>query len=401
MTGSRSLRVCHIITRLIVGGAQEAAIYACAYVDRDKFSSVLATGPQTGVEGDLRGLASRLGAGIIEVPSLVREIAPGRDACGLRQLRRILRALRPDIVHTHSSKAGILGRLAARREGVPVVVHTVHGWSFHDEMTPLSRAVYVRLERRAAHWTDRIITISTFHRDKGLGARVGKPWQYRTIRALNDLSRYSVDRQARSVARATLGLPLDSFVVGTVGRLSEQKDPQTWVRSASLIAARASDARFVMVGDGDLRGVTERIAAEVGIADRLLLTGLRDDAPQILPGFDVLLLTSRWEGLPLVIPQAMASGVPVVASAVDGNREVVRDGENGLLAPPSKPEALADAVLRLRNPDLAAKLVAAGHETARDFSLERTVPQLEELYTECAGEKLGSPSPCGGSPSTR
>jgi glycosyltransferase involved in cell wall biosynthesis len=122
---------------------------------------------------------------------------------------------------------------------------------------------------------------------------------------------------------------------------------------------------------------------------------LRDDVPEILPAFDVLLLASRWEGLPLVIPQAMASGVPIVATAVDGNREVLRDGENGLLAPPTCPEPLAEAVLRLRDQDLATRLAAAGHETARDFALERTIPKLEQLYAECAREKLGAPRAVG------
>jgi glycosyltransferase involved in cell wall biosynthesis len=383
----RPLRVCHIITRLIVGGAQEAAILACAYLNQDKVSSKLVTGPQTGAEGDLRGLARELDVSVVEVPSLVREIAPERDARALRQLRRIVREFQPDVVHTHSSKAGIVGRLAARRESVPAIVHTVHGWSFHEHMTPLTRAAYVRLERLAARWTDRIITVSALDRDKGLAARIGVPSQYRKIHELNDLRRYAEAEPNRAAARASLGFPLDSFVVGTVGRLSAQKDPESWVRTASRVAARHSEARFVMVGDGDLRAATERLAAELGLAERLILTGLRDDIPAILPAFDVMLLTSRWEGLPLVIPQAMASGVPIVATAVDGNREVVRHGANGLLAPPSEPAVLAENVLRLRDRTLAAHLVAAGRETARDFSLERTIPQLEDLYVECTQQK--------------
>jgi glycosyltransferase involved in cell wall biosynthesis len=395
MTGVRPLRVCHIITRLIVGGAQEAAINACAYVSKDEFVSMVVAGPQTGAEGDLRRLARQLDVPIIEVPSLVREIAPLRDARALRGLRRVLRDQRPDIVHTHSSKAGVLGRLAARLERVPVIVHTVHGWSFHEHMRPATRAAYVRLERWTAKWTDRIITVSTLDRDKGLASRVGNPSQYRIIHELNDLSRYSESEQDRSSARAALGLPRNAFVVGTVGRLSEQKDPHTWVRAAGQVALQTPDARFVMVGDGDLRGATERLGAELGLGDRLVLTGLRDDVPEILPAFDVLLLTSRWEGLPLVIPQAMASGVPIVATAVDGNREVLRDGENGLLVTPTGPEPLAEAVLKLRDAGLAARLVAAGHETARDFSLESTIPQLERLYSECAGEKLEARSAAG------
>ena len=384
------MRVCHVITRLIIGGAQEAAVNACAYVDRDAFPSVLVTGPQTGAEGDLRPLARELDVPIIELPSLVREISPRHDPRALRDLRHVLREHRPEIVHTHSSKAGLLGRRAAHREHVPVVVHTVHGWSFHDHMPGWQRTVYRQLERRAAPWTDRLVTISRLDREKGLGARIGTPAQYEVIHELNDLSRYGGRSQAS--ARDRLGLPTDAFVVGTVGRLSEQKDPETWVRAAATVAAAAPAARFVMVGDGPLRPEVGRLARELGIADRLLLTGLRDDVPELLAAFDVFLLTSRWEGLPLVIPQAMASSVPVVASTADGNREAVRHGENGLLAT-SSPDAFAAQVLSLRDRELSRRLTATAIETARDFSLERTIPQLEAVYRDCAAEKVDAITP--------
>jgi glycosyltransferase involved in cell wall biosynthesis len=398
VTSTRPVRVCHVITRLIVGGAQEAAIYASARVNQEEFTTLLVTGPQTGPEGDLRGLARDEHVPILEIPSLVREVSPLRDVRAVRSLRRAIRDWQPDVVQTHSSKAGVLGRLAARRERVPVIIHTVHGWSFHDHMSPLARTVYRGLERRAATWTDRIVTVSELDRAKGIAAGIGVAAQYRTIPPLNDLGRYTGGRDAREAGRAALGLPQDSFVVGTVGRLTKQKDPQTWVRTAALVASRAPEARFVMVGDGNLRAATERLAAGLGLGERLLLTGLRDDVPAILPAFDVLLLTSRWEGLPLVIPQAMASGVPVVATAVDGNREIVSDGADGLLAPPGEPVATADAVVRLRDPERAAGLATAGREAARDFSLERTVPRLEDLYRECVREKLPERSGPPGSP---
>jgi glycosyltransferase involved in cell wall biosynthesis len=377
------VRVVHVITRLIVGGAQEAAILACARVDRDEFESVLVIGPQTGSEGSLRPMADELGVPVVVVPDLVREIAPRRDRRALHQLRQVLRDQRPDIVHTHSSKAGVLGRRAAQREQVPAVVHTVHGWSFHDHMPRWRRAVYRRLERRAARWSDRIITISELDREKGLGAGIGTPEQYDVIHELNDLARYD-GAGAPEDARAQLGLPSDAFVVGTVGRLSEQKDPLTWIRVAAQVAEAVPAARFVMVGDGPLRPDVERRAAELGIGDALTLTGLRDDVPDLLPAFDVFLLTSRWEGLPLVIPQAMASGIPVVASTADGNREAVRARENGLLASPGDPAGFAGAVLELRDRALASRLVAAGRTTARDFALERTIPELEQVYLRLA-----------------
>lgn len=388
MTGK--LGVCHVITRLIVGGAQEAAVLTCARVDADRFDSALVIGPETGTEGSLRPLADSLGVPTAVVPPLVRQVAPVNDVRAARALRRLFRAWKPEIVHTHSSKAGVLGRWAARREHVAAIVHTVHGWSFHDHMHPLVRASYIRLERRAASWCDRIVTVSELDREKGLAVGIGSPDQYVTIREVNDLAPYEEHAGERGAARRRLGLPDDCPVVGTASRFSEQKDPITWVRTAAAIAQQRPDAHFVMIGDGPLRAEAERVAAELGLAARLVTTRLRDDVPELLPAFDVFLLTSRWEGLPLVIPQAMAGGVPVVASSADGNREVVRDRVNGLLVAPQVPAGAATAVVELLDDaTLREQLVTAGHNTAGEFGLEQTIPLLESLYRECAGEQAG------------
>jgi glycosyltransferase involved in cell wall biosynthesis len=386
---TRRIRVCHIITRLIVGGAQEAAVLSCARVDTERFESALVTGPQTGVEGSLHPRAASLSVPTVIVEPLVRQVDPILDVRAARALRRHLREIRPDIVHTHSSKAGLLGRWAARHERVPVVVHTVHGWSFHDHMPGWLRATYVRLERRAAHWCDRIVTVSDLDRRKGLAAGIGAPEQYLTIRELNDLARYEAHAGERAEARRLLGLPPDGAVVGTVGRFSEQKDPSTWIRAAALIARARPDTRFVMIGDGPLRAEAERLGEELGLRAHLSTPGLRDDVSVLLPALDVFLLTSRWEGLPLVIPQAMAAGVPVVASTADGNREVVRDGENGLLVAPESPDAAARAVLELLDDAaLRARVERTGRETAREFSLVQTIPRLEALYESQAARTV-------------
>jgi len=380
--------VCHVITRLIVGGAQEAALLACARVDRGRFTSTLAAGTQTGAEGDMWPRADDLGVPTIAIPTLVRQVAPAKDVRAARALRRLFREQGFDVVHTHSSKAGLLARWAARRERVPVIVHTVHGWSFGDHMPRSVRAAYIRLERRAAAWCDRIVTVSERDREKGLAAGIGSPDQYVTIREVNDLGPYEERAGKREDARRRLHLPVDSPLVGTVGRLSEQKDPRTWLRAAALIARQRPDASFVMIGDGPLRQETERAAADLGLVDRLVTTGLRNDVPALLPALDVFLLTSRWEGLPLVLPQAMASAVPVVASDVDGNREIVRDRANGLLVPASAPEAAASAILEiLGDAALREQFVAAGRRTIREFSLGQTIPRLEDLYRECSGER--------------
>jgi glycosyltransferase involved in cell wall biosynthesis len=388
VAADRRLRVWHIITRLNVGGATEAALNACAHLDRDRFDTVLVAGPETGSEGDLRPRAAELGVRVQVVPQLIRSINPTHDAGAFRALRRRFLIERPDVVHTHSSKAGVVGRLAARSAGVPAILHTVHGWSFHGYMPAWRRHLYIALERLSARTCDRVVAVSDLDREKGLAAKIGHPTQYAVIHEHNDLGPFEAHRGARSEARTRLEISEDVHVIGTIGRLSDQKDPVTFVRTASRVLGEVPNTSFVMVGDGPRRGDAERMARELGVSDRLLLAGMRDDVAQLLPAFDVFLLTSLWEGLPLVIPQAMASGVPVVASTADGNREVIRDAENGLLAPPRRPDLFAKQVVRLlHDRPLADRLVRAGFDTARDFSLDRTIAQLERLYAECLDER--------------
>jgi glycosyltransferase involved in cell wall biosynthesis len=378
------LRVLNVITHLDAGGATDAALNACAYISDERFAPTLVCGPSPEEEGDVKARADRLGVEVVTIPTLGRSIDPIRDVRALRALRKLFRSTRPDIVHTHSSKAGFLGRLAARREQTPAVIHTVHGWSFHDYMPRRDRVLYTAVERLAARWTDRIVTVSELDRSKGMAAGIGSFELYSIIHELNDLEPFLGADGARAASRAPLGLPADGPVIGTVGRLSDQKDPTTFVLAAAAVAADIPEARFVMVGHGPLRRNVERLVEDLGLSDRFLFTGVRADIPAILRSFDVFLLTSLWEGMPLVIPQAMACRVPVVASTADGNRELIRNGHNGLLAPPSSPEQFARGVVRLlREKDLRDRLVDQGTQTARDFTLAHTIPQLESLYLDC------------------
>jgi glycosyltransferase involved in cell wall biosynthesis len=384
MALAEPLRVLNVITHLDAGGATDAAANACAYIGKERFAPLLVCGPSPDENSDVKSRAHELGVKIVTIPHLARSVDPTRDVRALRALRRLFRATRPDIVHTHSSKAGFLGRLAARRERVPVVIHTVHGWSFHDYMPRRNRVLYIGIERMAARWTDRVVVVSELDRDKGLAARIGSRDRYAVIHELNDLEPFFGGDDDPAEARARLGLPSDAPVVGTVGRLSDQKDPGTFVRTAAAVAAQVPEARFVMVGHGPLRRQVEGLVAELGLTDRFLFTGVRTDVAAILRSFDVFLLTSLWEGMPLVIPQAMACRVAVVASTADGNRELIRDGHNGLLFPPRSPDQFARGVVRLlREPGLRDRIVDLGTETARDFTLARTIPLLERLYLEC------------------
>lgn len=381
MSEGRPLRVAHVITRMIVGGAQETVLLAAALADRARFDPVIVTGPQTGSEGSLHEAARERGVELLVVPELVRQVSPRCDTVVVPALRAALRRLGADVVHTNSSKAGIVGRVAARRAGVRRVIHTVHGWPFHDHQRPPVAAVWKALERRAAPLADLLVVVAETDRDKGLAAGIGRPEQYVTVRSGLELDRYGPDARARKQIRAELGLPPEACVVGAVNRLSPQKDPCTLVRAAAYALRQRPDARLLLVGDGPLRAQVEALVAELGLGRQVVLTGLRHDVPRLLTAMDVFVSASLWEGLPRTVLQAMATGVPVVATAADGVVDVVVDARTGLLVPRSSPDLLGAAILRLvEDSALATRLSAAAAERLPAFDATVMVRRLEELY---------------------
>lgn len=375
------MRVVHVITRMIVGGAQETVLLAAALADPDRVEPIVVTGPQTGPEGSLHEEAARRGVRVLVTPSLVREVAPATDLRAVPDLVRMLRTLRPDVVHTHSSKAGIVGRVAARRAGVPGVVHTVHGWPFHDHQPASVRWTWRELERRTAALADRLVVVAETDRSKGLSAGIGTPEQYVTVRSGLELEGYGRGRDC--AVRSELGIPANAVVVGAVNRLSPQKDPVSLVRSFAEVARHRPDAWLLIAGDGPLRPAVEAAAVASGVRERVVMAGLRDDVPRLLPAMDVFLSTSRWEGLPRTVLAAMASGVPVVSTPTDGVLDVVQDGVTGLLAPAGDPRALGRAVLRLLDDGvLREAVVAAASARMSEFSATTMARRLEALYAE-------------------
>jgi glycosyltransferase involved in cell wall biosynthesis len=378
-------KVCHIITRLIVGGAQENTILSCALLDPTRYETFLVTGPETGPEGELHSEARRLRVRVIVVPSLVREVSFLKDARTLLALWRLLRAERPDVVHTHSSKAGVLGRTAAWLARVPVIVHTVHGWGFHDHMSKMARRSYVWIERLMAHVTRRLIVVSRRDRDRGLELGIGSSSHYVMIRSGVDLSAFRTHPRDRAAIRAALAIPPAASVVGSVTRLSAQKDPDTLLRAAALVARKQPDVYFVVVGDGPLRPDLERLTDRLGLRDRIRFTGIYRDIPAVMSAFDVFVLTSLWEGLPRVVPEAIAAGLPIVASSVDNLAEILEEG-TGLLVPPGAVQPLADGILRLlADPELAQTLVEKARGRVEEFDLSVMISRLDELYRHLSG----------------
>jgi glycosyltransferase involved in cell wall biosynthesis len=376
--------VLHVITRLIVGGAQENTLYTAARLDPLHYKVEVICGPQTGSEGSLIEEARAQGIPLTIMPDLLRQVSPLHDSKALIGITRFMRQGGYAIVHTHSSKAGILGRLAARLAGVPVIVHTVHGWSFHDYMPSITRRIYILLERWMARFTDAIIVVAEKDIEKGLRAGIGHRMQYHLIRSAIPLVEFDPSRADRVMIRRQLGLPLNSPVIGTIGRFSAQKNPLDWVRVAGIIGRARPEVCFIMVGDGPLRPQVEAIIKQEGLADRIILTGLRRDASQLLAAMDIFMLASLWEGLPRTIPAAQAMGLPVVANRADGTTEAIQDGLNGYLCTPGDLEGMASRVSTLLDdPALRAGMGQQGRSKAvAQFDLYNMIEGIDRLYRQ-------------------
>ncbi|MCA9244204.1 MAG: glycosyltransferase family 4 protein [Phycisphaerales bacterium] len=386
------MRICHVITRLIIGGAQENTLLTCEGLHALGHDVTLISGPTTGPEGSLRERAIAGGYAFIEVPELVRAVNPWLDARAVRELRRHYSILKPDIVHTHSSKAGIVGREAAFVARVPIVVHTIHGQGFNRTQPAPIRALYAFLERRAGKRTHRIIGVAQAMIDQALAAGIGRPERMRVVYSGMDVGCFTPNKAARAAARAAWGVRSDEeVVIGSVARLFRRKGYEQLIPIMSQVAAARPNARFVWVGDGAQRGDYEAELKRLGLRDRTTLVGLvrPDEVPAQIAGFDILAHASQWEGLPRVAPQALLLRVPVVAFDIDGTPEVVIPGQTGRLAALNDLDAFSRALIDLfDDPRERARLGAAGRERCLEqFDARQMVSQLDAIYREVAAER--------------
>jgi glycosyltransferase involved in cell wall biosynthesis len=381
---TKPIRILHPITRLIIGGAQENTMLTAVYHNADgRYHVSIVSGPQTGPEGSLIEEIRQRGIPLTIMPELRREISPINDLQAIRKLRRMMIKGGYQIVHTHSSKAGVLGRWAAYLAGVPIIVHTVHGWSFHDRMSPVQRQMYVLLEKFAARFSQAVIVVSPRDIEKGLAHGIGHREDYRVIRSGVELDRFGHPQTPPAVIRQQLGIPVDALVVGSVTRLSPQKAPLDLVVAFAHIHQGRPDTWFVIVGDGPLRPDMETALAAAGIADRVILTGLRRDIPELMAAFDIFVLSSLWEGLPRVLPQAMATGLPIVTTRADGSAEAVADGENGFLVERGQPQALAaKALTLLADEGVRRRMGENGRARAPIFGARKMAADIDQLYQE-------------------
>jgi len=375
-------RVLHVITRLEPGGAQRNTLYTVEHLDRSEFEAALAWGP-----GDPLDEAAAAIPGLRRepVPELVRPLAPALDARALRRLVDVMRRFSPQVVHTHSSKAGVLGRAAARITRTPVVVHSIHGFGFTPLQSGPVRALYVIAERVMSRWTDHFIAVSESNLREGAALGVVPPERASVIRSGIELERFRRAAGGGEVRRR-LGLPPAAPLVVQIGNFKPQKAPLDFVRAAAAVAREVPEAWFVMVGDGALRPAAEELASDLGVAGRMVFCGWWEDVPGLLAASRVSVLTSRHEGLPRAAVESLAAGVPVVATAVDGTPEVVRDGCNGFLVTAGDVAGIARRVRALLvDGELHRRLAAAAPQGLEAFDIDHMVRQQEELYRWLGG----------------
>jgi glycosyltransferase involved in cell wall biosynthesis len=375
------MKICHVITRMIVGGAMENTLLTCEGLHQRGHDVTLITGPAIGPEGELLTRARSGGYELIVLDAMRREIHPLRDRRTLRSLRELLARISPDIVHTHASKAGILGRKAAAQVGGMKIVHTVHGLPFHPYQSAWLNRLYVALEKRAARRTDAIISVADAMTAQALAAGVGSPEQYTTIYSGMVVDRFAEPGEAAQAWRESLRVRPEQTVVMQVSRIAPLKGHDFLLAAAKQIDR--DDIVFCLVGDGPWR---RRIEAEIsrrGLASRFRLTGLVDpeEIPPLLRACDILAHCSLREGLARALPQALLAGRPVISFDVDGAGEVV-DHDTGILLPPRDTDGLAAAIETLADhPPLRDRLGAAGRDRCREmFDHNRMVDRIEELY---------------------
>ncbi len=384
------MRIAHVITRMILGGAQENTLLSCEGLRAQYNEDVLLiTGPAIGPEGSLLERGRAGGTPIQIVPQLLRSIHPWRDWQSYRAIKAALRKFRPDVVHTHSAKGGILGRAAASALGVPAIVHTVHGAPFHPYQSLMACEFARRCERWAARRCHALVSVSRAMTELLVVNGVAPREKFIAIRSGLEVKPLLVAASQRDAVRNELGYRPDQVVIGKIARLFDLKGHEYLIRAAPAIVAGCPAAQFLLVGDGALRSKLESQIATAGLTSYFRFMGLQppERIPALIAAMDIVAHVSLREGLARALVQSLIVGRPVVSYDIDGAREVVINGETGFLLPPRSVDELATAIIRLAlDPALRTRLGARGRQLfADEFRHDRMVDDLRLLYVSLLG----------------
>lgn len=386
--------VCHVITKLELGGAQEVALYAVSHLDRRKFRPLLIAGSGGLLTDEAKALP---GVEVHILSSLARRVHALADLLAFVELVGLFRRLRPTIVHTHSSKAGILGRWAAWCARVPVIVHTVHGYGITPAQPHWLRRVLILIERITGWITTHWIAVAQADIEKGIEWGLFDRTQASVVRPGIDPQPFQtvLDATTRQALRAEFGAGPADYLVGTVACLKPQKAPEDFVAVAKQVCDAVPEARFVLIGDGDLRFKIESLIAESGLRSRLHLAGWRRDVSTAMKAFDAFLLTSHWEGLPRVLLEARTIGLPVVATKVGGVDEVIVQGRHGWLSEAGDIAGLSAQLIHAsqRRDGHTQGRSPSAETLPQEFHLDEMVKQYESLYDRLLENRRGGKAP--------
>lgn len=380
----RKMNILYVITKLELGGAQKQLLSLIRELDKERFRPFLFTAE----EGLLIPEALSInGLTLIKSRYLERAINPFKDIPALLELYRSIKNNNIDIVHTHSSKAGILGRWAARLAKAGAILHTVHGWSFHDYQSRPKRRFFIWLEKLSAKFTDRIIVVSHHDREKGLKNRIGEKNKYLLIRYGIDYRDFT-NKNGQNL-RKEFGIVASDLVVGMIACLKPQKSPQDFIKLADLVRQTVPEVKFILIGDGILRNKVQSLITKLNLQNTVILTGWRRDIPQILSVLDVFTLNSLWEGLPITVLEAMAACRPVIVTHTGGVQEVIVEGETGFLVFPQDIKKIAERlIVLLKDPRLREAIgQKAKNSLGMNFCLENMISNTQRCYEDLVFEK--------------
>jgi len=378
------IKVISIIGRLSIGGASPQVVFITQYLNKDLFEAKLIVGQKNIYEGDMLYYAKERGVSPIIIPYLHNEFKLDvvNDVKAIYDIYRIIKKEKPYIVHTHTAKAGFLGRIAARLAGVPIIIHTFHGHLFHSYFNRIKTNILIWGERILGLITNKIITVSKSLRKELIEYKIAPRDKIISISLGLELEEFIKNENNKGVLKKELGLSDDNLIVGIVGRLAPIKGHKYFIEAASIVKKSIKNVKFLIVGDGELREELIDQAKRCQLLDNMLFLGWRNDLAIIYSDMDVVVLSSLNEGLSVSIIEALSSAKPVVATAVGGVPELIVDGETGFLVEPRDGKALAEKILwLLKNREEAKKMGRRGRELVYPkYDCHKMVNNMENLY---------------------